>query len=309
VHKSCKKEAKTVQKQPIYNYKVVYETHDFSPDFPVNYLGNRSYSPSIDPVSFMHYHNYVELGYCYRGSGIFFIDEKVLPFSAGDSSIIFENQIHIAQSDAKNLSDWKFVTLDETKLLSDFGFTDLGTLSNIIKKIHNSENIYRKNDESKIPELIYEIVSEMESHKENYTIMVKLLIAQLFLKLGRIDCTTNRDTNFNYFDRIKKISPAIKCITDNYANEINIHTLAQLCFMSMTNFRRIFKSATGKSPGEYLHTVRIKMASIMLLNSNDSILEISLKVGYPTVSSFNRHYKDILGMSPRDWRKQKKPLP
>jgi AraC family transcriptional activator of mtrCDE len=149
----------------------------------------------------------------------------------------------------------------------------------------------------------------MESHKENYTIMVKLLIAQLFLKLGRIDCTTNRDTNFNYFDRIKKISPAIKCITDNYANEINIHTLAQLCFMSMTNFRRIFKSATGKSPGEYLHTVRIKMASIMLLNSNDSILEISLKVGYPTVSSFNRHYKDILGMSPRDWRKQKKPLP
>jgi hypothetical protein len=215
VHKSCKKEAKTVQKQPIYNYKVVYETHDFSPDFPVNYLGNRSYSPSIDPVSFMHYHNYVELGYCYRGSGIFFIDEKVLPFSAGDSSIIFENQIHIAQSDAKNLSDWKFVTLDETKLLSDFGFTDLGTLSNIIKKIHNSENIYRKNDESKIPELIYEIVSEMESHKENYTIMVKLLIAQLFLKLGRIDCTTNRDTNFNYFDRIKKISPAIKCITDN----------------------------------------------------------------------------------------------
>jgi hypothetical protein len=81
------------------------------------------------------------LGYCYRGSGTFFIDEKVLPFSVGDSSIIFENQIHIAQSHAKDPSDWKFVTLDATKLLSDFGFTDLETLLTVSKKFLRHSNV------------------------------------------------------------------------------------------------------------------------------------------------------------------------
>jgi len=295
-----------LQNCPEYYCKVVYESYDFSPDFPVNYLGNHSYSPSVDPVSYMHYHNYLEIGYCYKGSGIFFIDEKVLPFSAGDASIVFENQIHIAQSDTKDPSDWKFVTLDTTKLLSNFDFTDMGTLSGLLRRIHSSKNIYKKDSTSNIPALINEIIIEMESGKDNYQIMTKLLIGQLILKLCR-ECRNNNEenNNSNYFNRIKKISSALKYITDNYATEINIQILAQLCFMSMTNFRRTFKSATGKSPGEYLHTVRIKMASILLLNSSDSILDISLKVGYPTVSSFNRHYKSILGMSPRDWRKTK----
>lgn len=307
MHKSYTKGAKTLQYCPDYICKVIYESYDFSPNFPVNYLGNQSYSPSVDPVSYMHYHNYMELGYCYKGSGIFFIDEKVLPFSTGDASIVFENQIHIAQSDAKDPSDWKFITLDTTKLLSDFDFTDLGTLSVILKRIHSSKNIYKNGIRSNIPALINEIIIEMESRRDNYQIMVKLLISQLILKLCR-DCRNiNEESNkSNYFNRMKKISPALKYITDNYAAEINMQILAQLCFMSMTNFRRTFKSATGKSPGEYLHTVRIKMASILLLNSNDSILDISLKVGYTTVSSFNRHYKSILGMSPRDWRKTKR---
>jgi len=305
MNKSYGKEAKTLQKCPDYHCKVIYESYEFS-DFPVNYLGNRSYSPSVDPVSYMHYHNYWELGYCYNGSGLFSIDEKVLPFSAGDASIIFENQIHIAQSDVKDPSDWKFVTLNAAELLSNFEFADLETLSELLKKAHNSQNIYRKESNVEIPALINKIIIEMESCRENYQIMIKLLISQLILQLCR-DCRNidNENSKFRNLNLMKKISPALKYITDNYSANINMQLLAQLCFMSTTNFRRIFKHATGKSPGEYLHNVRIKMASILLLNSNDSILDISLKVGYPTVSSFNRHYKSILGMSPRDWRKTK----
>ena len=194
-----------MQNCPEYFCKVIYESYDFSPDFPVNYLGNRSYSPSVDPVFFMHYHNYLELGYCYKGSGIFFIDEKVLPFSAGDASIVFENQIHIAQSDVNDPSDWKFVTLDTTKLLSDFDFTDLGTLSGLLKRIHSSKNIYKKGSTSNIPALINEIIIEMESGKDNYQLMTKLLIDQLILKLCRERRNNNEESNnSNYFNRIKK---------------------------------------------------------------------------------------------------------
>jgi AraC family transcriptional regulator, activator of mtrCDE len=92
----------------------------------------------------------------------------------------------------------------------------------------------------------------------------------------------------------------------NFMNEIKIKSLAALCNMSVTNFRRVFNSCMGLSPLEHIVKVRIQMASI-LLNSTDSlILEVALKTGYTTLSSFNRHFKSIKGVSPREWKKAHK---
>lgn len=293
-----------MQNKPQIYCEVIYDPQELPGSFPITYPGSCFHSPPTGPVSYMHYHSCLEIGYCYKGCGIFFVDGKVLPFSSGDSSIIFQNQIHIAQSYSKHPSEWKFVSLDPFRLLSDFGLTDLEMLTRILEKIRNSKNIFEKDYASEISKLIYEIIMELEDRKENYTIMVKSLLYQLLLKLCREYSETIENGSFKSFHSIIKISPSLKYISDNYANQFSIRTLAKFCRMSMTNFRRIFKSAMGMSPSEYLHLVRVKMASMLLLNTNDSILEISLKVGYPTLSSFNRQFGCIMGVPPREWRKK-----
>jgi AraC-like DNA-binding protein len=50
--------------------------------------------------------------------------------------------------------------------------------------------------------------------------------------------------------------------------------------------------------------VRIKMASILLINLEEPVIEISMKVGYTTISSFNRHFKSIMSVAPKEWRKR-----
>lgn len=304
MHNSSKKGAKTMQIQSNFSCKVIFDRQDLPKSFPISHPGKGSYSPPTEPISFMHYHNCLEIGYCYKGCGIFFIDGKVLPFSEGACSIIFENQIHIAQSDSKNPSEWKFISLDLLNLLSDLGISNMESVMHLIKRIYNSNNVFDSSHPSDISRLIYNIILELEECKENYREMVRSLVYQLVLELSR-ECTEFIDEgpNSKSFRTMIKISPALKYIADNYPNQFSIILLAKLCNMSMANFRKLFKSTMSISPSDYLHLVRIKMASILLINSDDSILDISIKVGYQTLSSFNRQFSKIMNMSPREWRK------
>lgn len=56
------------------------------------------------------------------------------------------------------------------------------------------------------------------------------------------------------------------------------------------------------APVRYINLVRIQMACDLLQMSNDSIAHIAYKTGFETLTTFNRNFKKILGISPREWR-------
>ena len=58
----------------------------------------------------------------------------------------------------------------------------------------------------------------------------------------------------------------------------------------------------GCSPLEYIHRLRINRACDLLLSTTDSILSISLAVGFDSVSSFNRQFIQATGLPPSKWR-------
>ena len=87
------------------------------------------------------------------------------------------------------------------------------------------------------------------------------------------------------------------------AKDLSQEQLAALCSRSVTSFRRCFERATGKSPFEYLYEVRIKAAVNLLKGSDMPVAEIAGRVGYPTLSSFNRHFRRITGRTPSEMRK------
>ena len=57
------------------------------------------------------------------------------------------------------------------------------------------------------------------------------------------------------------------------------------------------------SPLEYLYHVRVKAAINLLKTTELPITEVASRVGYQTLSSFNRHFRRIAGASPRDCRR------
>ena len=80
-------------------------------------------------------------------------------------------------------------------------------------------------------------------------------------------------------------------------------TLAALCYLSPTHFRRLFKEQIGTTPLDFLHQTRILKSCTLLRSSGLSVTEIAGRVGYNSVSSYNRHFARAMGCSPMEWRR------
>ena len=59
---------------------------------------------------------------------------------------------------------------------------------------------------------------------------------------------------------------------------------------------------TGKTLVSYMNELKIRRATELLINSNDSIFDISFAVGYQNCSYFNKQFKTIIGMTPGEYR-------
>lgn len=107
------------------------------------------------------------------------------------------------------------------------------------------------------------------------------------------------NNNARGFEKIKK---AFDYINEQYANKINVHDLAVLCSLSTNYFASLFKQQTGYAPNEYIIRVRIEKAKMLLTKSEDTISEISEKIGFGDMHYFSYYFKKIEGMSPSQYR-------
>lgn len=100
-----------------------------------------------------------------------------------------------------------------------------------------------------------------------------------------------------------KVLPAIHYIDENYFDEINLDSLAKLCIMSKTNFRRTFHAVFGVSPIQYLLSVRIRRAEELLKHSGYTISQIAEKCGFKDYEYFCRTFKKRIGKTAGQLRK------
>jgi len=100
----------------------------------------------------------------------------------------------------------------------------------------------------------------------------------------------------------RRVQKAISYLHSNYQNEIHLKDVADNVGMSVASFSRFMKKRTGKNFVEYLNDLRIGFASRYLVNSTQTISEISYACGYNNLSNFNRIFKQRKGTTPKEFR-------
>lgn len=85
--------------------------------------------------------------------------------------------------------------------------------------------------------------------------------------------------------------------------EINlVGNLAEIENYNATYYSDWFKQQTGVSPSMYLRSIRISRAKELLEDTNYTVMDIAVMVGYSSNSTFTRAFHSIVGMTPKEYR-------
>lgn len=105
---------------------------------------------------------------------------------------------------------------------------------------------------------------------------------------------------------IKKfyIQSTVDFIENYYMKDISVEDMAANLSLNRSYFSKLFKKMTQKSPQEFLITYRIHKSCEFLRSTDMTIAQISPLVGYTNQFHFTRAFKNIMNISPNEWRKR-----
>jgi AraC family transcriptional regulator, melibiose operon regulatory protein len=156
-----------------------------------------------------------------------------------------------------------------------------------------NETVYR---------LMKEIILLADSTHEQAEKLCSLLCTQLMLEVARLRCM---HVNTNMPVKNRYVTEALTMIQRDYAESLTAAMIAHQLHIQPTYLHRLFREHTGRTMGEHLQTIRIQNAQLMLLQTDDTLLEIASAVGIGSQQYFARLFKRVTGVTPQEYRRGK----
>ncbi len=100
-----------------------------------------------------------------------------------------------------------------------------------------------------------------------------------------------------------KLKRVVSAMETHLREEFRLGDLAHEAGMSEYHFSRLFKRATGHSPSQYFIKLRMTKAKQLLIETEMSIIDVCMEVGYSSASHFSQVFKREVGVPPSHYRK------
>lgn len=102
--------------------------------------------------------------------------------------------------------------------------------------------------------------------------------------------------------RSKIISEVLKYIEDNFSKNISLKEASEKVFLNINYLSELFKAEQGENFTDYLKKFRVKKAIGLMGRMDLKIYHISEMVGYSDPKHFSQVFKEITGVSPKDYK-------
>jgi AraC-like DNA-binding protein len=90
----------------------------------------------------------------------------------------------------------------------------------------------------------------------------------------------------------------------SYAQPLDVPALARIAHVSEAHFIRTFRATFGETPHRYLQRRRVERAMFLLRETDRSVTEICLDVGFNSLGTFGRTFQDVVGETPTAHRRR-----
>jgi len=267
-------------------------------------------SPShpYDLTEIEHSHDFHELAIVTRGRALHMLEGMEFPVSAGDVFLLQGRQRHYFSEredlDLVNIMyDPDRIVLPENELRRMPGYCAMFLLEPTYRRRHRfASRLHLK----RVPLAQVERMVEDMEHEcgadipgREVALRAKLLELMVFLSREYMESDTTQA------QALLRVGNVIGALENGFSRNWKLAELLEIAHMSSSTLMRVFRKATGQTPIEYLVRLRIQKSAELLRNTDFSVTDIAMQVGFNDSNYFTRQFRSALGESPRSFRHRK----
>ena len=251
-----------------------------------------------------HTHDFIEIVYILSGSLIQNVDGTSYAMKHGDMLFLNYGCNHSFYSE----QDFSYInicfspeTIERAIVTPQNAFSLLSlTAFHEIRSSADSGTIsFWGQERQEIEDILLSMLREYKAKETSWDSVMEHYLGILLAKMLRKTETSLLDS-----EKEQLWQDLSEYIETNLCTQLSLSALAAKCFYNPSYFSRIFKERFGMTLMEYIHRKRLELAMQLLTESDLSIDEISLQVGYSDRRSLSHSFSKYMNTTPSEYRRQ-----
>lgn len=250
----------------------------------------------------LHWHAEFEINFILEGCADYIVGDERFTSHSGDIIITAPNILHSAYPHGDDKQIYEVFLFSQEMLGASAGdrLSAEFILPIISGELYINPRITKKHVHySELRISMENIISSAVDDSSMLDMLIKSELLRFFWILyASGDITKNSAKSLSSGGMIR---PAIEYINAHYSDDISIRSLAKTVGLSESYFMQKFRETAGISAIEYLNQLRIKAVCEQLLSTQKSVAEIAFDCGFRNISNFNRTFRRMTGVTPREY--------
>jgi len=253
---------------------------------------HRSYINAGGPDE-IHNHNFSELLFVEKGSGIHYLNDRRIRLEQNDLFIIRPYDSHyFSSSGSLQFVNIAFPIESLYFFCGRYGYQLMEVKDSLLRWSLNGQQ----------SDTVGELVSTLVN-RDNNRIILEAFLMNLFVVLGEADRALLHGESELNSNKPQAVLSFLDLLADKNNLGNNLDDLAEIAGYSREHLSRQIKYYTNKTPSQLMREARVKYATRELSMNKMSILDIALFCGYSSLSQFYKIFKEATGYTPSGYRK------
>lgn len=245
--------------------------------------------------NYRHMHSHLEIFYYIDGEGIFEFDNEPHPIKPGTMVIVNSKNIHIQYPTGEKPLTFYNLMIDNVNI---YGLPNnsLSVRGALIANFESSDNCYLRT--------IDRIHRELDEKKSDYYSKITALLYELLVDLRRLfPIKKEQNVEIDSAATPSIIHKTKDYIDSHFLDDLTLDDIIKRTYLNKSYFLKQFKKYFGVSPMQYMMSVRLQHAQLLLTKTELSVSEIAFSLQFSNFSYFSEIFKQHFGVSPSEFRR------
>lgn len=249
-----------------------------------------------------HHHQGFEILQIWSDSGTVLIDDHIYPIKKSALYLINSSTAHVTNPNPNKDYTRSKITFMPSILMPTLEVTDSLHLFELFTKNESNQFIELKESEAKyFDDCFLKIFNESNKQNSDYNLAIITILIDMLINIYRIRTSTYQSLPKGNINKV--VLSVIDYINDHIHQPITIDGICKNLHFSKYYLCHIFKLYTGVTILQFINQQKISRAKNMLTQTNKSISQICMTLGFSGNTQFSRTFKKFTGVSPSYYRK------